>query len=503
MEASTPAYARLLDGDRPRPSLSDAVAAGGGLVVAVGVGFLAAEVGVEDDGGFNGIPGAVMFFVLALVAFVLTGFVSRPAQAACTAVITVSIFTGFGLLIFPKVDSFADIRLFLVLTIAGWLVFYFAPTTQGRPIFIALAALLFYFWILAEVVDAENAFSAAPIPSPAYAPGELFDAIGGGGGRAPALPGARVDQVTLDDLDSSDPLYPVAQDCADGDDDACQELYNESDIGSDFEEFAQDCGGRERSADFGVCADFSFDEDDFENFEPDFDDDEFTDEFTDPLVFGSGTDDKAAEIGIVSLLFAVGYLGLVRVLHTRGAARLGTAFVLPGTVALVTACEGLGDASGTAVVGGLITMLAGLVLGVIGFSGDRRFSTWTGGALASLGALIIAVDATTDSNDEAGDGDLFVPGLVVIVFGLAVVALALLIANWLKELPPRASGAGPAVNSGGWPPPDAPGAGFPSTPAPPTVPTPAWPPTEPTPPTTWSPAPAPADEPPPSGLPPD
>ncbi len=49
-------------------------------------------------------------------------------------------------------------------------------------------------------------------------------------------------QVTLDDLDPTDPLYPLAVACDGGDLGVCDELWSRAEPGSDFEAFAESPG---------------------------------------------------------------------------------------------------------------------------------------------------------------------------------------------------------------------------------------------------------------------
>ncbi|GIU90221.1 MAG: hypothetical protein KatS3mg010_1320 [Acidimicrobiia bacterium] len=433
----------LEPGGRPRSSLADALAAGGGGVVAIGTLLVAVDViGDSEDPPWE--AGALVFLVLLAIGYVVAFVGPLAARPAAVTVVAVSVPFVYGFLLLPEADAFADVRPFLLLTIATWLVAFAVPRTRGRPIFVAAAAILAWLWAIGEVADLD-AYGAAPVPSPPYTtPGEVLDAARGGTDPQIVPAGFGGPSVTLDDLDPSDPLFPLAVQCDAGDDAACDELYQESPIGSDFEEFGATCGGRQ-PGDFGACAAptgdfFENDSDDF--FEDDFgDDDLFGDETPVPLPdssapeFLGADDDKAFEIGMVSAIFGIAYLVATHVLDARNRSRLATAFVLPAAAALITAVSSLGDASGSAVVGGLLAMGAGVGFGVVGFRSDRRFTAWLGGAGASVGALIIAGDIST-SGDELAEGvDLMGPGLVVVAFGVGVVGLALLARQVLEDRP--------------------------------------------------------------------
>jgi hypothetical protein len=465
------------DADRPRASFSDALAAGGGVVLTAGVALIAADIAIEDGSDFEGELGAFVFLALAIVGFVALLFLPAATHPAFVATNAISVPAFFGLLLLPETDSFTDVRLFIVLTILGWTSCFFIPGARGRPIFVALAALLLFFWVIGEVSDIDDSFSAAPVPSPMYgSPGELFDALRGGSDDA-VVPAAFPAQVDLTDLDPDDPLYPIAEECAAGSDEACATLYLESPIGSDFEDFAEDCGGRGPSP---ACTDLSGGGED--PFGDDIED-PFTDGFDDTTPTSSGDDGLA--IGIVSLLFAGLFLAALRFLDATDMRYLGTAFVLPAVVALTQGVGALGEASESAIVGGLLAVAAGFVLGAVGFLSRRRFTTWFGGFLASVGAIVIAGDVSPlEDAADSDNPDLISSGLIVALFGVIVVAIAFLVARLQ-----RAAGGSTDVTTPSQPaPPDTPApayatAGAPSDPA-------AWAPPTPAPPT-WAPPPAP------------
>jgi hypothetical protein len=292
--------------------------------------------------------------------------------------------------------------------------------------------------MVGEVANTD-AYFAAPIPSPTYAtPSTWLDAVRGGhdASGVPRVEAASLhsQQVTIGDLDPGDPLYPLAQSCAAGDDAACDELWNRSDPGTPFEQFAATCGGTTDR--FFPCGDTSSssgsgtvppdenlgdDVQDFGNDVQQFD--------QSPLApfdpFGTTRQqDHTLEIGLVSLGFGAIYLVALRVLDHRRLTALGTAFVVPAVVALITAAGALGDKTNSAVWGGLITAALGLAIGVVGFAGiDRRFTTWTGGVIASIGALIVAADVSPEPHPSGDNLDLIGPGFVVLAFGLLVVGI--------------------------------------------------------------------------------
>jgi hypothetical protein len=107
------------------------------------------------------------------------------------------------------------------------------------------------------------------------------------------------------------------------------------------------------------------------------------------------------------------------------------------------------------------------VFGVVGHVGERRFTAWFSGFMAVVGALVIAADisdATTSDNSESLQ--LITPGFIVIGFGVALVAVAYLLTQFLegRSQPPLVAAGGPPVA-----PPD-------PAPAPTPEPVSAWPP---------------------------
>ena len=227
--------------NRPRASFSDTLAAGGGVIVTIGVLLIAADRYANSGDGWQGALGFVALFLIANLALLV---VREPFDAACTSAIVLSVPAIYGFLVFPSTDSFADVRLFLILTIVTWALLFAVSNSRGRPILLALAAVLLYLWIVGEVADLD-AYSANPIPSPTFAsPSALFDAARGGSEIDAAS--FHLQQVTLDDLDPTDPLYPLAVACDGGDPTACDELWTRAEPGSDFEAFAESRGADQR-----------------------------------------------------------------------------------------------------------------------------------------------------------------------------------------------------------------------------------------------------------------
>ena len=119
---------------------------------------IAADIAIGDGSDFEGELGAFVFLALAIVGFVALLFLPAATHPAFVAANVISVPAFFGLLLLPETDSFTDVRLFIVLTILGWTFCFFTPGVRGRPIFVALAALLLFFWVIGEVSDVDDVF---------------------------------------------------------------------------------------------------------------------------------------------------------------------------------------------------------------------------------------------------------------------------------------------------------------------------------------------------------
>ncbi len=352
---------------RGEPTLAAAVTASGGAAVALGVLLITVDMRADSSGH---LAEAGLFAALVVAGYLALALLGPDTHPAGIAAIALGVPGALGWWLLPGAHSFGDVRPFLVLTIAAWLVAFVVPRSRGRTIFVAAAALLLWLWILGEV-GGTGAYSAHPVPSP---PAHTLFSL-----ERLTQPRAA---VQLGDLDPSDPLYDLAQECDFGDGASCDSLYGEAPAGSDFSQFAATCGNtRSDSADAGRCEQTQtplFGGSPIPNVSP-----------ISPIA--GATQDKSVEIGVVSLLFGIGYLGALFLLDRARWHGLATAFVIPGFVALTTGAQSLGNASHHAWVGGLLTFAVGLGIGVVGDRTRRRFTTWAGGVTASLGALIVAL----------------------------------------------------------------------------------------------------------------
>jgi hypothetical protein len=173
----------------------------------------------------------------------------------------------------------------------------------------------------------------------------------------------------------------------------------------------------------------------------DLDGDGIPDEFDDEVDLGPpdaitpdlGDIDEpdATTIGLISIVFGVGYLYVRRLLDRSGYVGTALGFVPPGLLALVSGIAALGDeleAAGT----GIVFLVAGAFVAAGGAVAGRRGTTWVGGAMAGLGALLLVVDAEPDT---AGDA-----GVLLLLAGAALVVVATLVADRLDEPPADVEG---------------------------------------------------------------
>jgi hypothetical protein len=457
---------------RGLPSLAEAVSATGGIAVALGVLLITIDIRADNSGRA---AESALFAALVLAGYLVVLLLPAPTHPAGIAAVVLGIPGAIGWAVLPGAHRFEDVRPFLVLTILAWIIAFVVPRTRGRTIFVAVTALFLWLWILGEVAGT-GAFSAAPIPSPPAH--TLFSLESFATVRA---------TVTLGDLDPNDPLYPLAQECSFGDGVSCDALYRQAPAGTDFHQFAATCGnaapGTENE---GNCANLTI-------TQPGASIPTLSPFPTVPLPTSpviNATTDKSFDIGLVSVFFGVVYLLALFVLDRGRLRGLATAFVIPGFVALLSGTQSLGSAAHHAWVGGLLTFVAGIGIGIVGDLTGRRFTTWAGGFAVALGALIVAGDASHVSHAvRNGTVELAGPGLLVMSFGAGLVATAYVISQLLRPRdpdvpeeprpqPPFLDGPGaawgtPAADPGPAPePPADPG----PAPAPPADPTSSWPP---------------------------
>jgi hypothetical protein len=409
--------------DRSAPAAADAIAFTGGLGIAVGVLLLSIEGYSRGHGRTTGIA---LFAVLIVVGYFALGLLPRETHPAAVALIVAGVPGTIGWWLLPHAHRFADVRPFLILTIVAWAGFWLVPRTRGRTIFVAAALIVLWLWVLGEVAG-NDAYSAAPVPSP---PAHTTFSLS-----------ALQSDVTIADLDTTSFLYPTARLCDRGNGFACDSLYRQAPPGSDFQQFADTCGGAQPAGSGGRCAYF---EGGFSSPTPFPGGTTPFDELPGSgAVLGTGAHDKSLEIGIVSLLFGIAYVGALWAFDRRHWRGLGAALVIPGLLALFTGTEVLGNAAHHAWVGGLLTFLAGVGFALVGDVGRRRFTAWAGAVFAAVGVYTFAADVTNFKDAfEGTNAKLVRPALITIAFGTALVAFAWLVAS-LRSRYPGAAGSGP------------------------------------------------------------
>ena len=311
--------ARARSFDRAAPAASDAVSFTGGIGIALGVLLLTVNFSVHGDGRAQGV---LLFALLVALGYLALLVLPRPTHPAAVTVIVTGVLGTFGWWILPHAHRFADIRPFLVLVILAYAGLYLAPRTRGRTIFVAAALIILWFWMLGEVAGTD-AYSAAPIPSP---PAHTMFSLSGLT-HAPPVIETRA-EVTLDQLDQSSPFYPQAVLCSDGEGFACDSLFRDTPVDSPFHTFADTCGNTQPVGSGGQCA--TLEGSGVGNTIP-FEGGSSVNQLVPPV--GLATHDKSLDIGIVSLLFGIVYLGALWGLDQRRRRALGTALVVPAILA--------------------------------------------------------------------------------------------------------------------------------------------------------------------------
>jgi hypothetical protein len=455
--------ARATTRGRAAPAASDAVAFTGGIGIALGVLLLSVNFASHGDGRP---PGVALFAALLVAGYIGLWVLPKEAHPAAVTCIVIGVPGALGWWILPHAHRFADVRPFLILVIVVWAALYFAPRTSGRTIFVAAALIVLWLWILGEVVGTD-AYSASPVPSP---PAHTLFSVAALTQRPhPSAIETRAG-VTLGELPTNSPYYPEAALCGEGEGAACDSLFNATPPSSPFHTFADTCGNTRPAGSGGACATLEGNGNGFGSTIPIGGNLSPLGSGLVPPVVGVGTHDKSFQIGIVSLLFGLAYLGALWAFDRRRWSALGTAMVVPTILALFTGTEVLGNAAHHAWFGGLLTFVAGITFAIVGDVGGRRFSAWAGGVFAAFGGYTIAVDVgNLKSSFTSENVHLVRPALISMGAGAVLVAIALIVAVVRSRLDGPAIGRPPAPPAPPSPstPPPAPATSTPWLPAPP------------------------------------
>ncbi len=181
---------------RPTAWLGHALSGAAGTLIGIGVLFLAVRF-LPDAGGTAWLSAAIAG-ALALNGFVLVSILPAPARPAATAATAIGLAGAAGFLIVPHVDRLDDLRPLWAILIVAFMLCYFVGRLRLRSLFLALALIVAWTWILAEVASVETAsFVSSEIPGspqldgagPARSADETRDPNWGDLGLASALYG--------------------------------------------------------------------------------------------------------------------------------------------------------------------------------------------------------------------------------------------------------------------------------------------------------------------------
>lgn len=131
----------------------------------------------------------------------------------------------------------------------------------------------------------------------------------------------------------------------------------------------------------------------------------------------------ATTVGGILLAFGVVYAATGHVLNRRLLDGVGTPFAPLAVIATALGLVSLGDDLGELGTGILLVLL-GTALTFMGATAARRFTTWSGGALAGIGVVVLVTEALGDTTGTTAFVVLFLAGWAVIfVAHLLVVAI--------------------------------------------------------------------------------
>jgi hypothetical protein len=153
----------------------------------------------------------------------------------------------------------------------------------------------------------------------------------------------------------------------------------------------------------------------------------------DPYSYSDIRQPNFGEMAAVGAIFGIGYLFALLALDRRGRHGLATAFVVPGVIALAVAVIFFGAEAENAAVAGIVSVAAGLFIGSVGAQSQRRFTVWTGAFFATVGALLVAGEISSDAVGDDNDGEGVVFGVITIAFGVVMTVIATFVARLLSE----------------------------------------------------------------------
>lgn len=170
---------------RPEPRAATAVAAAGCALAVAGILVLAGDASSSADGGFNGLPGAVLSALVVgagalLLRQVATGPIATAGSVAVLLGVPATIF-------FVTTDAGSSLTPVLVLTTIAWLGLWSVGPARGRALF--LAGGLAGAWL--SVLQVTEGVATAPLSLFLPAQPFPFDTGGRGAGAflSPYAPG--------------------------------------------------------------------------------------------------------------------------------------------------------------------------------------------------------------------------------------------------------------------------------------------------------------------------
>jgi hypothetical protein len=170
---------------RPEPRAATAVAAAGCALSVLGILVLAGDASSSSDGGFNGLPGAVLSALVVVAGAIL---LQQVAAGPIATAGSVAVFLGVpATIFFATTDASSSLTPVLVLTTIAWLGLWSVGPARGRGLF--LAGGLVGGWL--SVLQVTEGIATAPfslfLPTRPFA----FDTGGRGAGAflSPYAPG--------------------------------------------------------------------------------------------------------------------------------------------------------------------------------------------------------------------------------------------------------------------------------------------------------------------------
>jgi hypothetical protein len=373
---------------RPVPQLGHLIGAAGGALAVLAPIFYGGDSATSGD-SVSGTTGAALCFLAVAVALVGMHWLPGPGRAACTSVVAVGI-AAFWVFALEVKDSPGKPTVLLALLTLSYAAVYLVGPARGRGILLALALLVAWNFVVAQVTDVDRGIL----------PSTQGDVIG----HAPTqLPGVVTAAAWSAGSDSgsgstSDTTSDTTQDCFDVPDDefsACLDGQSGNDSGS------SDSGGSNSS---GNNSDFS-----------------------DQVRVQTPLSDKAGEVGGVSLTFGVLYLAGAVFADRHKYYGIAAPLVGVGLVAGLVGAYAMGADSEKAWLIGLLVGLAGLGVAFVGSRNERRATTWIGAGAVAIGVGIICGDLANDSADTFS--------LLALIGGVFLAAAGVLVAHVGREHP--------------------------------------------------------------------